>query len=274
MSAEHKPPSFVQALCAGGMAGTSVDILFFPLDTLKTRLQAPQGFVKAGGFHGVYKGLGSVVVGSAPGAALFFSTYEFMKHNLPFPEHLAPLAHMASASVAETAACLVRVPVEVIKTRTQTMTFGPEGKSSFGALKLTLQHEGPRGLFRGFGTTLMRDIPFTALQFPMYEFFKRTAAKALGHERLPAYEAALCGSVAGGISAALTTPLDVLKTRTMLDTRVGKEHLPSLTQRARSIITQEGVKALFSGIVPRTMWISAGGAVFLGVYEWGIQHVV
>ena len=49
------------------MAGTSVDILFFPLDTLKTRLQAPQGFVKAGGFQGVYKGLGSVVVGSAPG---------------------------------------------------------------------------------------------------------------------------------------------------------------------------------------------------------------
>ena len=36
---------------AGGMAGTSVDILFFPLDTLKTRLQAPQGFVKAGGLH-------------------------------------------------------------------------------------------------------------------------------------------------------------------------------------------------------------------------------
>lgn len=84
MSAEHEPPSFVQALCvsvmlarfdaqrltcfkAGGMAGTSVDILFFPLDTLKTRMQAPQGFVKAGGFHGVYKGLGSVVVGSAPG---------------------------------------------------------------------------------------------------------------------------------------------------------------------------------------------------------------
>ena len=47
-----------------------------------------------------------------------------------------------------------------------------------------------------------------------------------------------------------------------------------MTQRARSIIAQEGVKALFSGIVPRTMWISAGGAVFLGVYEWGIQHVV
>ena len=51
------------------MAGTSVDLLFFPIDTLKTRLQSAQGFVKAGGFKGIYKGIGSVLVGSAPGGA-------------------------------------------------------------------------------------------------------------------------------------------------------------------------------------------------------------
>lgn len=49
------------------MAGTAVDLLFFPIDTVKTRLQSAQGFVKAGGFRGIYKGVGSVVVGSAPG---------------------------------------------------------------------------------------------------------------------------------------------------------------------------------------------------------------
>lgn len=68
--------SFVTALVAGGMAGTSVDVALFPIDTLKTRLQSPQGFLKAGGFRGIYNGLGAAAVGSAPGAALFFSTYE------------------------------------------------------------------------------------------------------------------------------------------------------------------------------------------------------
>lgn len=51
------------------MAGTAVDLLFFPIDTVKTRLQSSQGFIKAGGFKGIYKGVGSVVVGSAPGGS-------------------------------------------------------------------------------------------------------------------------------------------------------------------------------------------------------------
>ena len=38
----------------------------FPLDTLKTRLQSAQGFWKAGGFRGIYSGLGSAALGSAP----------------------------------------------------------------------------------------------------------------------------------------------------------------------------------------------------------------
>ena len=65
-------------------------------------------------------------------------------------------------------------------------------------------------------------IPFTSLQFPMYEFFKHRLSLLLYHKpaSLRPYEASLCGSVAGGIAAAVTTPLDVLKTRIMLDLRV------------------------------------------------------
>merc|ERR1712194_882114 len=70
---------FSLALIAGGCAGTSVDVALYPLDTLRTRLQSEQGFLKAGGFRGAYKGLLSAAIGSAPGAAAFFSTYETMK---------------------------------------------------------------------------------------------------------------------------------------------------------------------------------------------------
>jgi solute carrier family 25 (mitochondrial S-adenosylmethionine transporter), member 26 len=70
------PVSFLTALVAGGMAGTSVDVALFPIDTIKTRLQSPKGFLAAGGFRGIYQGLGAAAAGSAPGAALFFSVYE------------------------------------------------------------------------------------------------------------------------------------------------------------------------------------------------------
>lgn len=40
----------------GGVAGICVCTAIYPLDTLKTRLQAAQGFKKAGGFNGVYRG--------------------------------------------------------------------------------------------------------------------------------------------------------------------------------------------------------------------------
>jgi solute carrier family 25 S-adenosylmethionine transporter 26 len=273
MAAERKP-TFFQSLVAGGLAGTAVDLLFFPIDTVKTRLQSAQGFVKAGGFRGIYKGVGSVVVGSAPGAAAFFSTYEAMKHSIPLHDQLAPVKHMLSASVAEVAACLIRVPTEVIKTRMQTSMYGAS-TSSFKAATLVLQHDGVRGFYRGFLTTIMREIPFTSLQFPLYEFLKYRLSKHLDRKPLYAHEAAVCGSIAGGTAAALTTPLDVLKTRVMLDLRdPSKQQVPSLPMRLRQIYVQEGAKALFAGVVPRTMWISAGGAVFLGVYEWAVHGLM
>lgn len=59
-----------------------VDFILFPLDTVKTRLQSKNGFLKSGGFRGIYSGLGSTMVGSAPTAALFFTVYETSKRKL------------------------------------------------------------------------------------------------------------------------------------------------------------------------------------------------
>ena len=59
-----------------------VDFILFPLDTVKTRLQSKNGFLKSGGFRGIYSGLGSTMIGSAPTAALFFTVYETSKKQL------------------------------------------------------------------------------------------------------------------------------------------------------------------------------------------------
>ncbi|KAJ2041416.1 S-adenosylmethionine transporter [Coemansia sp. S16] len=266
MPREAGTPNTSQCLAAGGFAGMAVDVALFPLDTIKTRLQAKAGFIASGGFRGIYSGLSSAVIGSSPGAAMFFLTYEQVKAGCErnVPKKYQPFVHMFAASAGEIAACLVRVPTEVIKQRLQAKHHA----SLAGAIRGTYATEGLLGFYRGYLTQVVREIPFTCIQFPIYEYLKQSHTLRQGRP-IKSWEAAVCGSLAGGTAAALTTPLDVVKTRVMLSTKGMGAHLeysgivPTLTRIAR----EEGVRALFSGIVPRTIWISVGGFVFLGSYE-------
>ena len=64
-STPSSAPALV-SLVSGGVAGITVDVVLFPLDTIKTRMQSAQGFLAAGGFKGVYRGLMSAAAGSSP----------------------------------------------------------------------------------------------------------------------------------------------------------------------------------------------------------------
>ena len=57
---------FIPILQAGGIAGLTADVVLFPLDTIKTRLQSSRGFLASGGFHKIYAGIGPAAAGSAP----------------------------------------------------------------------------------------------------------------------------------------------------------------------------------------------------------------
>ncbi|AMD20026.1 HCL125Wp [Eremothecium sinecaudum] len=262
--------AFVASLISGAATGTCTDLVFFPIDTLKTRLQAKGGFFANGGYSGIYRGLGSAVVASAPSASLFFVTYDSMKSylkpvildQLGNEEMSDVVTHMLSSSLGEISACLVRVPAEVVKQRTQTH----KSNSSIKTLQALLRNENGEGirrnLYRGWWTTIMREIPFTCIQFPLYEQLKKQWAKHLGKKEITPWQCGICGSVAGGVAAAATTPIDVLKTRMMLHHR----SVPML-KLAMQVYREEGALVFLNGIGPRTMWISLGGAVFLGVYE-------
>ncbi|ORZ40285.1 mitochondrial carrier domain-containing protein [Catenaria anguillulae PL171] len=256
-----------QCLIAGAVAGTSVDTILFPLDTIKTRLQSAEGFAKSGGFRGVFSGLLPAVVGSAPGAAAFFVTYEYCKALamtwLP-DERYAPAVHMGAASMGEISACVIRVPTEVVKQRLQAGRYN----STWTALTSIVRSDGLLGFYRGYLSTVMREIPFTCIQFPLYEYLKKYAAYRKRQAAPDLLDAAFCGSVSGGIAAALTTPLDVIKTRVMLGSASGGQSVyVGMGATFKKIVREEGPRALFKGIGPRTLWISAGGFIFLGAYE-------
>ncbi|MCJ1472508.1 S-adenosylmethionine transporter [Lambiella insularis] len=282
MSAPTKGQSpFTQALLAGALAGTTVDLSLYPVDTLKTRLQSSAGFASAGGFRGIYAGVGSALVGSAPSAALFFVTYEATKTWFYARRERTgrggsaraggnawtePFEHMAAATLGEVAACAVRVPTEVVKQRAQAVQYA----SSRAALRAILARRRTVGvggvwreMYRGWGVTVMREVPFTVIQFPLWEGMKEWRRRTTGKEGVGAVESGLFGSVAGAVAAGVTTPLDVLKTRMML----AREKM-GMWELAGGILRERGGRAFFAGMGPRVLWISAGGAVFLGSYQW------
>ena len=83
-------------------------------------------------------------------------------------------------------------------------------------------------LYRSFGWTILRDVPYSAIQFGVAEFVSRH----LGWEGSFA-----SGMIVGALAGIATNPMDVLKTRKQL----GMKNL-----------TGGGVSWAFLGVVPRT----------------------
>ncbi|ETW01138.1 hypothetical protein, variant [Aphanomyces invadans] len=198
-------------------------------------------------------------------AALFFSTYETTKRFLQqLQPHLAdsPVVHMASAAMGETAGCLVRVPTEIVKQNLQTGAF----QSFQESIRSIYGTSGVAGFYRGYWSLLAREIPFSFIQFPLWEGMKT----AWGHhqgEIVSPVQGAVCGSISGGFAAFVTTPLDVIKTRLMLGKDAQGVEYRGMRDAFTRVYTQEGWQTLFSGVKPRTTWITIGGFVFFGVYE-------
>ena len=219
---------------------------------------------------GVYDGIGSIAIGSAPGAALFFLTYEGLKDTIPaaFPNDVQDhWVHVAAASIGEATACCVRVPTELVKSHMQTGSAGCD--SVLGTVRSILDAGGgsPLSLYRGFGATLLREVPFSFIQFPIYEALKGVFLRRQGFEAT-GLQGAICGSIAGAVAAATTTPLDVVKTRLMLGKDGKGVPYEGFVDTSRRIVADEGGRAMFKGIQPRVAVISLGGFVFFGAYEY------
>lgn len=261
--------SFYDGAIAGGIAGMVVEGILYPIDTIKTRLQAGQAFfIKAacGGsqivLKGLYSGLAANLAGVLPASAMFVGVYEPTKEKLLnfFPENLSALAHLTAGVVGGAASSIIRVPTEVVKQRMQTGQFA----SAPDAVRLIVSKQGLRGLYAGYGSFLLRDLPFDAIQFCIYEQL-RLGYKLAARRELNDPENAIIGAFAGAITGAVTTPLDVIKTRLMVQ---GTSHrYKGIVDCVKTIMREEGSHVFLKGLGPRVLWIGIGGSIFFGVLE-------
>ncbi|MCJ1405698.1 hypothetical protein MMC11_008927 [Xylographa trunciseda] len=338
-------------LLAGAFAAFSVDLLVYPLDTIKTRVQSPDykrlytnastNTVNRSLFRGLYQGIGSVVIATVPSckkgaegyfeqtanfrplAGAFFTTYEGAKsflHRLNpsngtngSPMFPTPFIHSVASSVAELVSCFILTPAEVLKQNAQMVQKSASASTQAFDANATIQalrrFKKPSQLWRGYTTLAARNLPFTAMQFPMFEHLKQAILsyrQQHGIDRGTLLEkgmiTAVAAGTAGSIAAVITTPVDVVKTRIMLsaagdeDGKFGeaKQALKQIEAQGvdgdaelkrkktgrsggfavgRKILREEGVKALFRGGTLRAVWTALGSGLYLGVYETGRTYL-
>ncbi|KAI1308145.1 mitochondrial carrier domain-containing protein [Xylaria venustula] len=252
--------SHADVMLAGAAAAFTVDIMIYPLDTLKTRQQS-QDFLKTFAdpstktripsrqlFKGLYQGIGIVVIATLPAAGTFFTVYEASKSflgrhasSLGLPQ---PFVHSSASAIAECASCLVLTPAEVIKQNAQMLQrrstssssgHGSGRSTSLQALRQLGGADSGRRLLSGYTALVARNLPFTAIQFPIFEsvrkriWARRRSAESVdggprsagdSSETQNLLETGLVtgtsAGLAGSFAALITTPMDVVKTRLML----------------------------------------------------------
>ncbi|XP_042463173.1 mitoferrin-like isoform X2 [Zingiber officinale] len=224
---QHDGIHFWQFMVAGSVAGLVEHTAMFPVDTLKTRMQtgsppcqpllslrqALRTILAAEGTRGLYRGLGAMSLGAGPAHAVYFSVYELSKESLSAGNPNNPVVHAASGVLATISSDAVFTPMDTVKQRLQLKSSPYKG--FVDCVARVLREEGIRAFFASYKTTVLMNAPYTAVHFATYEAAKRGLTEispdSVNDERLVVH--ATAGAAAGALAAAVTTPLDVVKTQ-------------------------------------------------------------
>lgn len=174
------------------------------------------------------------------------------------------LSHAAAGAAAGAIAATFMCPLDVIKTRLQVHGL-PEGTHSgrrgsiiIISLQNILKNEGLKGLYRGLSPTLLALLPNWAVYFAVYERLKgllRTHGD--GNSQLSVGKNMIAAAGAGAATAIATNPLWVVKTR--LQTQGMRSNVvpyKSILSALRRIAHEEGMRGLYSGILPSLAGVS------------------
>lgn len=227
-AAIHDGLEFWQYMIAGSIAGSIEHMAMFPVDTLKTRMQAMVGsdpirtvgvrrslgsILKLEGASGLYRGIAAMGLGAGPAHAVYFSVYEICKENLSGGDPNNSAAHAVSGVCATVASDGVMTPMDVVKQRLQLKSSPYKGV--WDCVKRVVREEGVGAFYASYRTTVVMNAPFTAVHFAAYEAAKRglteVSTERAEDESLVVH--ATAGAAAGAVAAAVTTPLDVVKTQ-------------------------------------------------------------
>jgi len=271
-------------LLSGMAGGVAEACLLQPLDVAKTRLQLDAAkrytgmfdcikvIAKEEGASALYKGLTPFVTHLTFKYALRFGLFEKIKHAMG-----ADASGNASKSVNFSAglavgcieATMIVTPFEVIKTRLQKQVnkagVKPKYSGPIDVVTKVIREEGIRRMWSGNMPTVIRQGSNQAFNFMSMAILNQALwDKKQGDGKvLAAWQTLLNGLLAGAVGPCMNCPVDVIKTRMMAQdyTDPANVKYKNWHQAARLIAKEEGIPALWKGLIPRLTRLAPGQAI-------------
>ncbi|CAG2063976.1 unnamed protein product [Timema podura] len=272
----------------------------------------------------VYPGSGVNILLITPEKAIKLTANDFFRHHLaPSSGGKLPLPReMLAGGLAGLCQIIITTPMELLKIQLQdagrVAAVGTEGniltsftkirqfksktfvsgvkvapKTSATAITLELlRTKGILGLYKGIGATMLRDVSFSVIYFPLFARLNALGPRRKDNsgEYIHTWEAVfwcslLSGCTSGAITALLVNPFDVVKTRLQLLKRAeGEIAYTSIADAFMyanyrntpcfKIWKNEGVKAFFKGGACRMIVIAPLFGIAQMVYYLGVAEML
>jgi hypothetical protein len=190
-------------MISGAMAGCTACIACYPLDLVRTRLttelpgqeyykgitDAFAKIVKSEGLSGLYAGIGPTLFVAVPNFAISYTVYGTLKEyvldddlfynlrkvDVDGQETLGLKLTLLCGAASGTLSTLVTFPFDTVRRRMQIQNLHvPVEKrlSGMGQIRMLMQNEGIRGIYRGLTPELLKVVPMVGTMFTVYEFLK------------------------------------------------------------------------------------------------------
>ncbi|XP_022197727.2 mitoferrin [Nilaparvata lugens] len=275
-----KGATFLIHLISGSVAGMLEYSIFYPLDTVKTRMQdlthanksvfrTMVNMCQNEGPSSLFRGMTIFAGGSAPAHGMYFVAYEYFK--VKMSSHFNKnIAYGLSGAIATTVHDGLMVPIEAIKQRRQVE--GSPYKSNIDCIVKMYKQEGIRSFYRSFTTQLLMNIPFQSVHFIVYEWASHALSPEEGFNPL---SHATAGAIAGALAAFITNPLDVSKT--LLNTQKHEEKVVGVWNAMKKVYAVAGPSGYFRGATARILHVMPATGICWGTYEsmkYGLKRVL
>ncbi|KAK7276230.1 hypothetical protein RIF29_17367 [Crotalaria pallida] len=288
-------PPYMKAI-SGSFGGIVEATCLQPIDVIKTRLQLDRsgnykGILHCGttisrteGVRALWKGLTPFATHLTLKYALRMGSNAVLQSAFKDPETGKVSSHgrfLSGFGAGVLEALVIVTPFEVVKIKLQQQRgLSPEllkYKGPVHCAQTIIREEGLRGLWAGASPTVMRNGTNQAAMFTAKNAYDVLLWKK--HEGdgkvLQPWQSMISGFLAGTAGPICTGPFDVVKTRLMAQSREGGElKYKGMIHAIRTIYAEEGLRALWKGLLPRLMRIPPGQAIMwavadqiIGLYE-------